>query len=495
MSSNQILFQDQTGIEGTSETNDIYGEALAAGDVNGDGYGDLAVGVPYEDVEDIVDAGAANVLNGSNLGLRVDNDQIWFQDQPGVEGTSETGDTFAKSLAIADYNGDGYGDLALGIPFESLGNGGEGAVNILKGSSAGVTATNSQVWFQDQPGVEGTSEAGDAFGWSLAAGDFNGDGRDDLAIGSLFENINGFDSAGAVNVLNGSDAGLTANNSQIWFQDQPGVEGTSETLDYFGGTLAAADFNGDGYDDLAIGALGESIGEIGSGGAVNILNGSSGGLTADQNQIWFQDQPGVEGTSEGGDQFGNSLTTGDFNGDGYADLAVGVTENIGDLTSAGAVNVFKGSSGGLTSDQNQIWFQDQPGVEGTSEAFDGFGSSVASGDFNGDGYDDLAIGVFGEAIGEIGAGGDFNGAGAVNVLNGSSSGLSADQNQIWFQDQPGVEGTSESQDLFGSSLSVGDFNSDGYEDLAIGVPYEDIGNIANAGASNVLFGSADGLVT
>ena len=496
MNNDQIFFQDQSGVEGTSEIFDTFGESLAAGDFDGDTKVDLAIGVPGEAIGNITDTGAVNVLQGSDNGLTVDNDQIWFQDQPGVEGTSESNDGFGRSLTTGDFNGDGKKDLAIGIPFEDIGDiVRAGAVNILNGSDNGLTSQNSQIWFQDQSGVEDTSESGDQFGWSLAAGDFNADGFDDLAVGVFDESIGDVIGAGAVNILNGSESGLTAQNSQIWFQDQLGVEDTSEEFDRFGTSLAVGDYNGDGFDDLAVGAIGEDIGDFGSAGAVNIINGSDNGLTAQNSQIWFQDQPGVEDTSEGGDQFGGDLAAGDFNGDGFDDLAIGVSsETIGSIFGAGAVNILNGSDNGLTADNDQILFQDILGIEGTSEAFDGFGASLATGDFNGDGFDDLAVGVFGEAIGDIGAGGDINGAGAVNVLNGSANGLTVDNDQIWFQDQPGVEGTSESGDLFGSSLSVGDFNGDGFDDLAIGVPFEDIGDIQSAGATNILFGSVDGLM-
>jgi len=486
MKNNQIFFQNQTGVQGTSEIDDRFGDELAAGNFNGNGNDDLSIGIPLEDIKGIEDAGAVNVINGSNDGLTTRDSQIWFQDRPGVEGTTESYDNFGRYLSAGDFDNDGFEDLAVGVPFEDIkGIADAGAVNIFAGSNGGLTANMNQIWFQDQPGVEGTSESGDRFGSSLAAGDFDGDSYDDLAVGVPGESI-GNTSGGAVNIFAGSNGGLTADMNQIWFQDQPGVEGTTEDGDHFGDTLAAGDFDGDGFDDLAVAAPTEDIGNI-SAGALNIFRGSVDGLTADDNLIFFQDQTGVEGTSENGDNFGESLSSGDFNGDGFDDLAVGVDfEAIGDIEGAGAVNILNGSADGLTAEKSQIWFQDQPGVEGTSESFDQFGNSLAAGDFNGDGFDDLAVGVTFETVNEARDG-------AVNVFNGSATGLTSDRNQIWFQDQPGVEGTSEMNDNFGSSLSVGDFNNDGFDDLAIGVPAEAIGTIGNAGAANIIFGSADGL--
>ena len=193
--------------------------------------------------------------------------------------------------------------------------------------------------------------------------------------------------------------------------------------------------------------------------------------------------------SERYDGFGNSLATGDFNGDGKDDLAVGVSgEDIGSISNAGAVNVMYGSNSGLSTANNQIWEQNSPGVHGGAEAGDQFGSSLGVGDFNNDGFEDLAIGVVGEDIGSI------SNAGAVNILYGSSSGLSTANNQMWHQDSPGVHGGAERYDQFGSSLGVGDFNHDGFEDLAIGVVGEDIGLIGDAGSVQILFGSSSGLV-
>ncbi|BAZ53432.1 putative outer membrane adhesin [Nostoc sp. NIES-4103] len=346
----------------------------------------------------------------------------------------------------------------------------------------------NQIWDQDSTAILGAAEASDGFGNSLAVGDFNSDGKDDLAIGVSGEDIGTIANAGAVNVIYGSNTGLTSTGNQIWDQDSTNIEGAAEASDLFGTSLAVGDFNGDGKDDLAIGVSGEDIGTIANAGAVNVIYGSNTGLTSTGNQIWDQDSTNIEGAAEASDLFGTSLAVGDFNGDGKDDLAIGVSgEDVGTIANAGAVNVIYGSNTGLTSTGDQIWDQDSTNIEGAAEASDGFGTSLAVGDFNGDGKDDLAIGVSGEDIGTI------TNAGAVNVIYGSSTGLTSTRNQLWHQDSTGVEGVAEAFDGFGSSLRVGDFNNDGFADLAIGVPGEDIGSISNAGTVNILYGSATGL--
>ena len=410
-------------------------------DFNGDGFADLAVGVPGENTG----AGAVQVLYGSSTGLTT-ADQVWFQDDTGTD-SSEDSDGFGATLASGDFNGDGFTDLAIGVPFEDLdGTANAGGVNVLYGSPIGLVDDDAQFWTQDSTGIEDSAETGDNFGGSLAAGDFNGDGRSDLAIGVPLEDLDGTGDAGAVNVLYGSADGLTATGDQFLHQDTSGILDTAEDGDVFGWSLAAGNFGQSSEDDLAVGAPFEDIGTV-EAGAVNVLYGSSGGLTATGDQAWTQDSSGVLNVSEVDDDFGWSLAAANFGDSSHADLAIGVPfEDVG-MANAGAVNVIYGSSGGLTATGDQFWHQDASGVKDTSEDDDDFGWSLAAANFGKTSQADLAIGVPFEDVDSVAD------AGAVNVLYGSSSGLTATGDQFWNQDSSGIKGIAETGDHFGWSLA------------------------------------------
>src|SRR5437867_7260250 len=186
--------------------------------------------------------------------------------------------------------------------------------------------------------------------------DYNGDGYTDLAVGAAFEDLNG-ESAGAVNVIYGSPTGglsATYLPNQLWSQSVPGVKDLAKAVDRFGRTLASADFNHDGYTDLAIAAPRDDIDGTVNAGGVNVLYGSSHGLVVDGNQFWHRGSPGIKGIntpSPDHDNFGMVMAVGDFNGDRYYDLAITSPEGPGE------VNILYGSAAGLTAEGNQKWSQ------------------------------------------------------------------------------------------------------------------------------------------
>jgi hypothetical protein len=398
--------------------------------------------------------------------------------------------TRSLSVTSPDFNGDGFADLAVGVPDEDvrrifLG----GAVSVLYGTGSGLSSAGNQFWHQDSPGIDGRAEVGDNFGEALVVGDFDGDGFTDLAAGVPDDSVGDVDSAGAVAVLYGSPAGLTATGDQFWSQDNPGILDVSEELDRFGLTLAAGDFDGDGFADLAVGVP-EEDGDSTTSGAVNVLYGSAAGLSSEGNQFWTQDSPGILDLSESPDQFGDALAAADLDGDGFADLAVGVPfESVGTTTEAGAVNVLYGSAAGLSSEGNQFWTQDSPGILDVSESRDHLGDALAAADLDGDGFADLAAGVLTEDVDGV------TNAGAVNVLYGTASGLSSVGNQFWHQNSTGIEGDAEEADNFGTALAAGDFDGDGFADLAAGVSNEGVGTADAAGSVAVLYGSFAGLTS
>ena len=169
--------------------------------------------------------------------------------------------------------------------------------------------------------------------------------------------------AGAVNVIYGAPGGLTDVGDSLWTQDAAGIEDGAEAGDMFGGVLATGDFNHDGYADLAIGVRLEDVGGKADAGAVSVIYGSAEGIGAAGNQFWHQDSPDVADVAEASDEFGGSLAVGDFNNDGYHDLAIGVRlENIGGIMDAGLVNVIYGGDNGLAAPGNQTWSQNSTDV-------------------------------------------------------------------------------------------------------------------------------------
>jgi hypothetical protein len=235
----QWFDQSTPYVANSSEPDDHFGAALAAGDLNGDGYDDLVIGVPDEDLDGVVDAGGANVLYGSAAGLST-TAEAWFdQATPGVYGAIESGDTFGASLATGDLDGDGYADVAFGVPGEDVeGVNDAGGVSVLYGTSSGLASTGSYWLDQGLSGMGGTREAGDWFGHRLAAGDLNADGYDDLAVGTPREGFGDVMHAGGVNVLYATAEGVSATISTWFTQDTPGLYGTLEESDGFGNALA-----------------------------------------------------------------------------------------------------------------------------------------------------------------------------------------------------------------------------------------------------------------
>lgn len=402
---------------------------------------------------------------------------------PAAAATGAAPDIRSDAIVRADFNGDGFSDLVVGVPSEDLDDADQGAVQVIYGSASGLTSTENQFWSQDSNGILDEGFGSEDFGSAVDWADFDGDGYDDLVVGVPRETVGAKDNAGAVNVIYGSAEGLTSTGNQFWTQDSADVAGTASKEDLFGTSVTGRDFDNDGFEDLAVGAIGDGFPN--GSGTVTVLYGSPSGLVAQDSQELEQ----MKGKPERGDRFGQALAAGDFDDDGYPDLAIGVDqENVAGVDDAGAVNIVYGSADGLTATGNQFWHQGRAGILDDPEAEEWLGRSLSVGDFNGDGYVDLTAGIIWENVGAI------DGAGAAMVLYGSGGGLTAAGNQLWNQDSAGVLGTAEPFDTNGD-VAGGDFNGDGFSDLAMGFHGEDLAGLDAAGTTNVIYGSAAGLTS
>jgi len=485
----QYLTRLTSGVELDPETLDRFGETLALGDFNADGFADVAVGVPGAVVGGDLDAGSVHVFYGSANGFRTDNDEVFDQDIAGIAGDAEPGDQFGSALATGDFDGDGYADLAIGAAGEDIGSVVDaGAIWILYGSAGGgLSATGSDDFNESSPGVPQSTDTEDRMGHALAGGDFDGDGFDDLAVGipgKDHPNCAGGPDDGEIVVFPGSAGGVTTAGLQ---SVQAGNVVHCGAV--IGESLAAADFDDDGYEDLAYGVptyMDGGGGGTPESGAIYVVAGSAAGLDNAVWEIWSQESAGVPGTAEDLDHMGEALAIGNFDGNSRADLAIGLPFNgdgVGDVGDPGGALTLFGSSSLLTSTGANWIEQGSAGVPDTRETNDRFGNALASGDFDGDGYGDLAIAAAEE---------DYSGsadAGIVIVLEGSPAGLVEATAQRLSQDLPGAFEDTDPGDEFGRSLAAGDVDGDGVDDLVVGVPGQTIGVDADAGAIHLFRGA------
>jgi hypothetical protein len=271
------------------------------------------------------------------------------------------------------------------------------------------------------------------------------------------QSIGGIADAGGVHVLYGTSTGLSSTGNQFWHQNSTNVADDLEAFDFFGEALAAANFGKSIEADLAIGVPGEDFGATNfDGGAVNILYGTTTGLTATANQLWHQNSS-LGGVSildqvEPADELGSALAAGNFGKGSGIDLAVGVPrEGLGSLGEAGAVNVLYGVSTGLAATGNQFWHQNSSGIANVAETHDHFGSALAAWNFGKSTDADLAVGVPDEDLSSNCFGAPVEDVGGANVLYGAgTAGLAATGNVFYIQENLGH--CSETGDQFARAL-------------------------------------------
>lgn len=471
-------------------------------DVNGDGFDDLPVSSPNEDASGFRNSGRVSVMFGGPNGLR----------DSGTSIRGDEGEELGTTMVCGDFNGDGFSDLAVGWPFGCAGDmnfdngrcdGVEraGQVLIVPGSADGPRWNRQSVVHQNSPGIKGTAQVGDVFGFSLATADFDGDGFDDLVVGAPGEDIKGVRNAGQVHLIYGSAGGLSERDLRR-HQNSKGVVDNNERGDFFGESLSIGDFDADGNWDLAVGTPSEDINGHSDAGAITVLYGNTNGGLSRRTQLIHQDLTGFFGDAEDGNRLGSVLAAGnvwtDVSGAGYWDLLVGipgeeVLVQVDDgvfvrPSEAGTVAAVRGTENGL--DTNQVQTRSRNRIfldQGQAATNDHFGAALAIADFDGDGLEDLAVGVPGDDAGK-------RNSGSVHLLAGqrfAPPGLSVDF--IIHQDSPGMAGARNRGDRVGLTFATGDFNGDGLKDLAVGIPEENVRGRKNAGAFMVIDGHLAGL--
>jgi FG-GAP-like repeat/Putative metal-binding motif/FG-GAP repeat len=425
-----------------------FGVAIAtAGDVNGDGYADLAVaGTLWDGV--VTGSGLVRVYHGSATGL--EPAPAWA-----VE-SDQSSSYFGDSIASAgDVDGDGYDDLLVGAFFYDNGQTDNGQAWLYRGSATGLESTAS--WT-----AAGVVEYGARFAEQVSsAGDVNADGYDDVLVGALNYDADDVRDEGVVFLYLGSAAGLSATPDWTATSDQKGSS--------FGENLApAGDVDGDGFDDVLLPARSFDNGQTDEG-KVWLYRGAAGGLEADP--AWSLESNQGSGYLENyewfsGGRLGDTVAgLGDVNGDGFDDFAIGSDTYLNDVGGEGVVFVFHGSPTGPATVPD--WTAN--GVEGQGPFTFAF-ALAAAGDANGDGYADLAVSSVNE-----------NGESEVSVYLGGATGLAHLPAWAVAQEQ--------ASSSFAMALAgAGDVDADGFDDLAIGAGTYDGGNTDEGRASLYLGG-------
>jgi hypothetical protein len=425
---------------------DYFGRSVSSGDFNGDGYDDALIGA-YGYPNNSAYGRAYIFYGGRQKSASVssaDKNYEYPTNAPAYGGAK-----FGQSIATGDFNGDGILDMLVGNASSTL----KQVYIFLGNNKSGNPATTTPIILQSpDSGIT-------YFGYSVSSGDFNGDGYDDALIGAYgYPNGSYY---GRAYIFYGSATWSGTDSTADVTLGNP----NGSNLDYFGFSVSSGDFNGDGYDDALIGAYRYPNGS--DYGRAYIFYGSATWSGTDSTADVTLDNP----NGSNSDFFGYRVSSGDFNGDGYDDALIGAN-GYPNYSNYGRAYIFYGSATWSGTDSTADVTLDNPNGSNS----DNFGRSVSSGDFNGDGYDDALIGAYGYP--------NYSFYGRAYIFYGSATWSGTDSTaDVTLGNPNGSNG-----DFFGSSVSSGDFNGDGYDDALIGA--SGYPNNSNYGRAYIFYGSA-----
>lgn len=359
--------------------------------------------------------------------------------------------------ASGDLDADGYSDIAISASDTTN----AGSVYILYGKSSSFSA----LILPASPTIELTGDSANDSVSTLAFGDINNDGYDDLLVGATKDDGTVGSDIGTIFLVYGSATRLTSG-----LLSARGAKFTGETdaNESVGSAVASGDVNGDGYDDIIFGASTNNDNGAQSG-AVFLIYGQStafiSSTLSSATRVQFSGKSSF-------DKAGGRVATGDINSDGFDDLLIDAMMNSDGANKAGAIFIVYGQSatlsGGILSSSNS--------VEITGEAANDNLSYPSTGDINGDGYDDIVMGSVRNSDGA-------QNAGAVYIIYGQSATLSTSSVST------AVEFTGKAvADAFGVNV-VADINNDGYEDILMSASFNDDAG-SGAGAMYLVYGKA-----